>query len=143
MGYKPIFTIDRNLKYMELIYRIILFIAGLINLLPSLLAFFPGKISKSYGVEIPNANYELLLRHRAILFGIIGGLMIFSAIFKKHYELATTVGLISMTSIILLYFLIDKGINAELKKVMVVDIIATVILLIGFVAFLITTRNIE
>lgn len=122
---------------MELIYRITLFLAGLINLLPSLLAFLPARISKSYGIDIPNANYELLLRHRAILFGIIGGLMIFSAITKKSYEISTIAGLVSMTSFIILYFLIGKGINSELKKVMIVDVIATVVLLIGVTAFLI------
>jgi hypothetical protein len=126
---------------MELIYRITLFVAGLINLLPSMLAFLPDKISKSYGIEIPNANYELLLRHRAILFGIIGGLMIFSSIVKKYYEIATIAGLISMTSFILLYFLIDRGISSELKKVMVIDILASLILLIGLVIFLITSKK--
>lgn len=126
---------------MELIYRITLFVAGLINLLPSMLAFLPYKISKSYGIEIPNANYELLLRHRAILFGIIGGLMIFSSIVKKYYEIATIAGLISMTSFILLYFLIDRGISSELKKVMVIDILASLILLIGLVIFLITSKK--
>ena len=126
---------------MELIYRITLFVAGLINLLPSMLAFLPDKISKSYGIEIPNANYELLLRHRAILFGIIGGLMIFSAIVKKYYDIATIAGLISMTSFILLYFLIDRGISSELKKVMLIDILASLILLIGLVIFLITSKK--
>jgi hypothetical protein len=126
---------------MELIYRITLFVAGLINLLPSMLAFLPDKISKSYGIEIPNANYELLLRHRAILFGIIGGLMIFSSIVKKYYEIATIAGLISMTSFILLYFLIDRGISSELKKVMVIDILASLILLIGLAIFLITSKK--
>lgn len=120
---------------METIFRITLFLAGVINLLPSFLAFLPGKISKSYGIELPNQNYELLLRHRAILFGIIGGLMIYSAIAKKHYTLATTVGLISMISFILLYYLIGKDINTELKKVMIVDIVGVVILCLGFLLF--------
>ena len=125
---------------MELTYRIALLIAGLINLLPSLLAFLPDKISKSYGIDISNANYELLLRHRAILLGIIGVLMIFSAIVKKHYEIATTIGLISMISFIILYFLIGKDINQELKKVMMIDVVATVILCIGFVLFILKSN---
>lgn len=93
---------------METIFRISLLIAGFINLLPSLLAFFPDKISTSYGIDIPDANYELLLRHRAILFGIIGGCMILSAIFKKYYEAATIAGLVSMLSFILLFFIMGK-----------------------------------
>ncbi len=125
---------------MELTYRIALLIAGLINLLPALLAFLPDKISKSYGIDIPNANYELLLRHRAILFGIIGGLMIFSALVKKYYEISTIAGLVSMTSFIILYFLIGKGINSELKKVMIIDVVATVILCIGFILFLLKSK---
>lgn len=126
---------------MELIYRITLFIAGLINLLPALLVFLPDKISKSYGIDIPNSNYELLLRHRAILFGIIGGLMIYSALVKKHYELSTIVGLVSMTSFIILYFLIGKDINSELKKVMMIDVVATVILCFGFILFLLKSKT--
>jgi heme A synthase len=118
---------------MELIFRITLFIAGVINLLPSVLAFLPDKISKSYGIEMPNQNYELLLRHRAILFGIIGGLMIYSAVAKKHYEVSTVIGLISMVSFIVLFFLIGKDINSELKKVMTIDVVGTVILCIGFI----------
>jgi hypothetical protein len=128
---------------MEFIYRTTLFIAGLINLLPSMLAFLPDKISKSYGIEMPNPSNELLLRHRAILFGIIGGLLIFSAITKKYYEVSTIAGLISMTSFILLYFLIDKGVSPELKKVMIIDVIATVILLIGAMIFVFTSKNIR
>lgn len=125
---------------MELLFRIALFISGIINILPSLLAFLPDKISKSYGIDIPNSNYELLLRHRAILFGIIGGLMIYSAIVKKHYELSTIAGLVSMTSFIILYFLIGKDINQELKKVMMIDVVATVILCIGFILFLLKSK---
>ena len=118
---------------MELIFRITLFMAGVINLLPSVLAFFPDKISKSYGIEIPNENYELLLRHRAILFGIIGGLMTYSAVAKKHYESSTLIGLISMISFIVLFFMIGKDINSELKKFMTIDIAGTVILCTGFI----------
>jgi heme A synthase len=126
---------------MELIYRITLFIAGIINILPALLAFLPEKISKSYGIEIPDANYELLLRHRAILFGIIGGLMIYSALVKKHYELSTIAGLVSMVSFIIIYFLIGKDINSELKKVLIIDVVATVILCAGFILFLLKSKT--
>lgn len=126
---------------MEIIFRITLFLAGVINLLPSFLAFLPDKISKSYGIDLPNQNYELLLRHRAVLFGIIGGLMIYSAIAKKYYELATTVGLISMISFIILFYLIGKDMSTELKKVMIIDVVATAILCIGFIMFLLKSKT--
>lgn len=124
---------------MEMMYRVTLFIAGIINLLPSILAFFPQKIDESYGVALPNANYELLLRHRAVLFGIIGAGMICSAITKKYYEATTAAGLISMISFILLYFIIGHEINANLKKVMIIDFGATIFLLIGVICYALST----
>jgi len=117
---------------METIFRICLFIAGLINFAPSLLAILPSKINQSYGIDIPNANYELLLRHRAVLFGLIGGLLIYSAVSKKYYTLSVTIGLISMVSFLLLYKLADGTINTELEKVMRIDAVGIVILLLGY-----------
>lgn len=120
---------------MELIFRICLFIAGMINVIPSLLAFLPEKISSSYGIGIPDSNLELLLRHRAVLFGIIGGIMIYSAISKRNYNLAVCIGLISMISFIILLKLSNGNINPELLKVMWIDIIGIIILLIGFALY--------
>ncbi len=120
---------------MEIIFRICLFIAGVINILPSILAFLPNKISESYGIEIPNSNYELLLRHRAVLFGIVGGLMIFSAISKKHYSMAVIIGLISMVSFIILLKMTSGKVNPELHKVMKIDVVGIVVLMIGWVVY--------
>jgi len=119
---------------METIFRISLFIAGAINFLPSLLVFSTEKLCKSYGIKIPNPDLELLLRHRAILFGIIGGLMIYSAITKKYYSVSVTAGLISMVSFIMLYFLIG-GINEELEKIMLFDLAAILILVVGLLPY--------
>ena len=119
---------------MEPIFRIILFLAGVVNFIPSLLTFFPERISNSYGIVLAGADLELLLRHRAVMFGIIGGLMIYSALKKKYYAMAVSVGLISMVSFLILYFLIG-GVNQELGKVMQIDAGATLLLIIGFVLF--------
>ncbi len=119
---------------MELLFRILLFITGAINVLPAILVFSSEKLSKSYGIEIPNPNFELLLRHRAVLFGIVGGLMLYAAILKKHYFLSVTVGLVSMVSFIVLYFSLE-GINQNLEKVMRIDFIATALLIIVFAVY--------
>jgi len=120
---------------MELVFRVCLFITGIINIVPSILAFIPSKISNSYGIQVPDPNYELLLRHRAVLLGIIGGVLIYSAITKKYYSVAVCTGLISMVSFIILYKLVNGEINPELGKVMKMDVIAIVILLIGFALY--------
>jgi hypothetical protein len=116
---------------MELVYRIALGLAGIVNLLPALLVFMPQNISKSYGVAVPDGNYELLLRHRGVMFGVVGGLILYSAFTKRYYEVSTLAGLVSMVSFVGLYYLIDKPINAELKLVMQIDVFAIIILMVG------------
>jgi len=82
---------------------------------------------------MPNANFELLLRHRAVLFGIVGGIMIYAAITNRYSTLAVVIGLISMFSFVVLYKLIGREINPELIKVMKIDMVGIVVLLIGLV----------
>lgn len=125
---------------MEIIFRITLFIVGTINILPAILTFLPHRISKTYGIEILSVNYELLLRHRAAMFGLIGGLLIYSAVSKKLYDVSTFVGLFSMLSFIILYFIIGREINVELRKIMIIDTVAAAILLVGFILYLTSSK---
>ena len=120
---------------MEVAFRVCLFIAGVINFVPVMLAFLPSKISESYGVDVSDVNYELLLRHRAILFGIIGGVMIYAAFSKKYCDLAFTIGFVSMISFFVLVKLMDGDVNTELRNVLNIDIAGIVILLIGLVLY--------
>ena len=126
---------------MELVYRIALGLAGIVNLLPALLVFMPQNISKSYGVAVPDGNYELLLRHRGVMFGVVGGLILYSAFTKRYYEVSTLAGLVSMVSFVGLYYLVDKPINAELKRVMQIDVFAIIILMVGLGLYLLTFRR--
>lgn len=120
---------------MEMFFRVTIFIAGIINFIPSFSAFFPEKFSKLYGVDISDINYELLLRHRAVLFGIIGGLMIYSAISKKLYLVSSIAGLVSMISFITLYFLLFEGLNNEFDNIILLDVAATLILIAGLTVY--------
>ena len=120
---------------MENVFRITLAVAGIINFLPSLMAFIPQKMVGAYGIAEPEGDLELLLRHRAVLFAIVGGLMLFSAATKRYYDLATTVGLVSMVSFIVLFFIVKGQLSEELRTVMKIDIAATALLLVGYLLF--------
>jgi hypothetical protein len=106
---------------MENLYRLILLISGLVHILPFSFMFFTEQLQKSYGVDISDANLQLLLRHRAIFFGLIGVGMILSAIKKSFYGWASAIGLISMVSFVLLFYQIG-GINQQLRSVMLIDV---------------------
>lgn len=119
---------------MELLLRISLIISGLINLLPVAIAFLPQKIASSYGVTVSSNSMELLLRHRAVLFGIVSLILIHAAVTKSNYVLATATGLISMLSFVFLYYHIGE-ISKELKMVMLIDVVASLGLIVAFVAY--------
>lgn len=106
---------------MENLYRFILLITGLVHILPFSFLFFPEQIQKNYGVDMGDVNLQLLLRHRAIFFGLIGFGLIFSAIKKYFYGWASTIGLISMVSFVVLFNQIG-GINQQLRSVMMIDV---------------------
>jgi hypothetical protein len=120
---------------MEYLYRLILLVTGLVHLLPFSLAFFTNRIPNSYGVSISDPNMQLLLRHRAFLFGLI-----FSAIKKKYYLAASVVGLVSMVSFICLYYWIGD-INAQLQSVMWVDMLVGAALLLITVLYYRRSKN--
>jgi hypothetical protein len=106
---------------MENLYRLILLITGLVHILPFSFLFFTEQLQKSYGVDISDANLQLLLRHRAIFFGLIGVGLILSAVKKSFYGWAAAIGLISMVSFVWLFYQIG-GINQQLRSVMLIDV---------------------
>jgi sensor histidine kinase YesM len=126
---------------MELILRIALFLTGIVNILPTLGAFVPSKMKNAYGIDMPDANFELLLRHRAVLFGIVGGLMLYASITTNYLSLASIIGLISMISFLILYFVSVGHINKSLTKVMKIDAVAAAVLLIAYLVYRFMTPN--
>ena len=112
---------------MENLYRLILLITGLVHILPFSFLFFTEQLQKSYGVDISDANLQLLLRHRAIFFGLIGVGLILSAVKKSFYGWAAAIGLISMVSFVWLFYQIG-GINQQLRSVMLIDVFISVAL---------------
>ncbi len=124
--------------FLENIFRLILFVCGIVNFIPGLLVFFPSKLYSSYGISKSEANLELLLRHRAVMLGLIGICMIFSSITLEYILLSTTIGLVSMISFIILYFPNKDNINKQLTKVMKIDLIASLFLFIAFLFYILT-----
>ena len=113
---------------MEFIYRIILFVTGVVQLIPFSLWFLNNRMLNAYGESISSQNMQQQLRYWAFLFGMIGFGLIYAAIKKKNYLPASIVGLISIFAFICLnYFLED--INSLLQFVMRLDMLVGAALL--------------
>ena len=110
-----------------------LVVVAIIHLLPLVGVLGPARLVGLYGIAVSEPNLELLLRHRAVLFGIIGAFLLAATVHVPLRPPALLVGLASVVSFLLLAWLVGP-INSHLFRVVVADILALVLLLAaGFV----------
>ncbi len=107
---------------------IILFIVGIINLVPIIVFFDPTKTVKLYGVSIEGESLTILMRHRGVLLGLVGLLLIFAAVKPEFRVFAIVLALISKLAFIFLVFIASSYTN-EVKQVALIDVGAIVLLL--------------
>ncbi len=117
---------------MQKTISILLIIVGIIHLLPLSGMVSSERLVGLYGIAIDEPNLEILMRHRAVLFGLLGSFLILSA-FKPDLRLiAITAGFISVLSFVFLALSVG-GFNNELNRIVMADVLATVLLLIATV----------
>jgi len=109
---------------------VILFGVGLIHLLPVVGVTGAKSLDKLYGTQISDANLLILMRHRAVLFGLIGALLIAAAFVPDIQLAAIAVGLISLLSFILIAQS-TRNYNKKIGQVMRIDIVALILLAVA------------
>lgn len=113
---------------MHAVTTILILAVGLVNAVPLAGAFSGARLQALYGVALPDPNVVILMRHRAVLFGIVGGLLVSAAFHAPLRGAAYGAGFVSMLSFVLMAWLVG-GCNAELRRVVVVDLVASAALL--------------
>jgi hypothetical protein len=109
-------------------------VVGIIHLLPLTGVLGVPRLQALYGVTITDPNLEILMRHRAVLFGILGAFLIYAA-FRPGLQLAALIaGAVSVISFLAIAAMIG-GYNAGIARVVTADIVAVVCLLIGALAY--------
>ncbi|MDH4125872.1 MAG: phosphopantetheine adenylyltransferase [Gammaproteobacteria bacterium] len=104
-----------------------LLIAGAINLYPLVGVISVDQLEKLYGVSLDNGDLIILMRHRAILFGLLGTFLIYAAFRNSIQVLACIAGLVSMISFIALAYTAGYF-GTALNKAMITDVIGSVAL---------------
>ena len=110
-----------------------LVVVGIIHLLPLSGVLSSARIAGLYGVDVDDANLVILLRHRAVLFGVLGGFLIYAAFHASLQRLALIAGAVSVGSFLWLASTTGSY-NEQLSRVFSVDIAAIVILVTAAVA---------
>ena len=105
---------------------------AVIHLLPLMGLFSVGKMERAYGVVLQSDHLQILMRHRALLFGLLGGFALFAAFVTVYRWPALMMLTISMLGFIVVAGLSEGGIG-PLKSVVKADWLGCGIALLLFV----------
>jgi hypothetical protein len=111
-----------------------LHITGIIHLLPFSGVFGAERLSLLYGTAFTDPNLVILMRHRAVLFGLLGLFLVFAAFKPAYQPLAFLAGFISVISFLWLAWSVG-GYNPQIHRVVVADLAALASLIVGSIAY--------
>ncbi len=111
-------------------------VVAVIHLLPLNGFFGVERLTSLYEIEITDGNLEILMRHRAMLFGILGGFVAYAAFKPAIQPMAFLAAFISVASFFFLSFSVDEF-NDAIRKVLIADIVASVSLLGAIVLYIV------
>jgi len=106
----------------------LILLASLINLFPVSGVLSRSRLESLYGVVFQDPNVVILMRHRAVLFGIIGGLLVVSAFHVPLRPTGYAAGFLSMLSFVVIAWLVGSY-NPELRRIIAFDLVALAALL--------------
>jgi hypothetical protein len=117
---------------MKKLITVCLVIVGLINFVPVLALISLQKLEEAYSISLLSNNLIILMKHRALLFGILGGYIIYSAFIRIHQGPAILMAAISMFGFVVILHYVG-GYNKSLYKVLIFDYIGLLFLVIAIV----------
>ena len=111
----------------------VLVLVAFIHALPVAGVLGATRLARLYGLTLDDPAVELLLRHRAVLFGLVAALCAYAAVRPELHRLALVAGFVSVVSFLLLARPVGT-LNAALTTVVRVDWVAMLLLLVGALA---------
>lgn len=110
--------------------RALFIVVALVNLLPVSGLLGPARLEALYGLRLEGADLVLLMRHRAVLFGLVGALLGVAAFRPALRPVAAVVGLGSMLSFVALAWP-PAAQGVALQRVFWVDVVASLLLVVA------------
>jgi hypothetical protein len=102
---------------------VLFLVPGVIHLMPLVGLTGAEGLARLYGLDFSDPNLEILMRHRAVLFGLVGGLLLGAAFHAALRGAALIVGFVSLMSFLALAWSVG-GYNDAVHRVVVADLIA-------------------
>lgn len=113
----------------------LLVIAGIIHLLPLSGVLGAERLAVLYGLSFQEPNLLLLMRSRALLFGLLGAFLLYAAWRPALQPVALFGGLVSVLGFLLLAWS-GPGYNEALRRVVIADWVALACLALAALLYL-------
>ncbi len=108
----------------------VLLVSAIVHLTPATGLIGGEAVRRLYGVAVADGNMDLLLRHRALMFALIGTPMLLAAISGQWRGAAILLGLINTVGFVVLAWP-GENLTPELQRVMRIDAALIVPLIIA------------
>jgi len=112
-----------------------LIVAAIIHLMPLSGVLGSERLFALYGLSIDEPNLAILMRHRAVLLGMLGVFFLVAAFQPALQPLAFIAGFISVVPFLWLAWS-TGGYNSQVGRVVTADVVVLVSLVIGSAAYL-------
>lgn len=119
---------------MKMAVSVLLALVAIIHFLPLSGVLSAERLAALYGLSFHEKNLEILMRHRAVLFGLLGLFLMYAAFQPSLQPLAFIVGFVSVLSFMGLAWLVGDY-NAAIRKVVVADAVALASLSLAVVLY--------
>ena len=119
---------------MRYLVSAMLVVVAIIHLMPLSGVLGSERLAALYGLDFAEPNLALLMRHRAVLFGLLGCFLLVAAFKPEWQVLAFVVGFASMASFLYLAWS-GGGYNAQVARVVTADLVALACLVIAVAAW--------
>jgi hypothetical protein len=125
---------------MRFVVPAVLLLVATIHALPVVGVLGPAKLLQLYGFPVTDGSLELVLRHRAVLFGLLAAFLAYAAFKPELHRLALVAGLVSVASFLVLAAMVSSY-SQPIATVVRVDWVALVLLSLGLATHLFSARR--
>jgi len=125
---------------MKYLVSVMLIVVGVIHLLPLSGVLGSDRLTSLYGLDFSEENLEILMRHRAVLFGLLGAFMVFAAFKPAYQTIALVGGFISVLSFLYIAWSVGSY-NGQIGRVFLADVVALGCLVVGGLAHIFLQRE--
>ena len=120
---------------MQRVAALLLMLVAFVHLLPLVGVLGVARLEALYGVPIAGPDLAILMRHRAVLFGLLGAYQLWAVYRPAHRSVAFVAGIVSLVAFLALVFS-TPGYNTHLARVAMIDGVALVFAVVGLAVHL-------